>query len=88
MGKEKEALFVRKLLVFTLCAGFGALLMVYVSESDWPMAVLMGVSLGLSTALFVYVYPRDLAPPADQHHEKLMRHREMTKKDFRVSARP
>jgi hypothetical protein len=79
MDKEKEALSMRKLLVFTLCAGFGALLMVYVSESDWPMAVLMGVSLGLSTALFVYVYPRDLAPPADQRHETTLRRQAITK---------
>lgn len=78
----------RRLLVFTLCAALGALLMVYVSESDWPKAVLMGVSLGLSTALFVYVYPRDLAPPADQRHEKAMRRdAEVLKSDFRPSAR-
>ena len=80
----------RKVLVFGLCAVLGALLMIYVSESDWPMAVLMGVALGLSTALFVYVYPRDLAPPADQRHEKAMRlraERGESKTDFRASAR-
>jgi hypothetical protein len=77
-----------KVLVFALCAASGALLMVYVSESDWRMAALMGVALGLSTALFVYVYPRDLAPPADQRHEKAMRRNaEVLKSDFRPSVR-
>ena len=80
----------RKILVFGLCAAFGALLMIYVSESDWPKAALMGVALGLSTALFFYVYPRDLAPPADQRHEKAMQRkaeRGEPKTDFRASAR-
>jgi hypothetical protein len=64
-----------KIVVFLLCAAFGALLMIYVSESDWTMAATMGVALGLSTALFVYVYPKDLAPPADEHSEKLLQRR-------------
>ena len=66
---------------------FGALLMIYVSEGDWPMAVLMGVSLGLSTALFFYVYPRDLAPPADQRHEATHKAIARAKADFRASLR-
>jgi len=77
----------RKVLVFMLCAGLGALLMIYVSESDWPKAALMGVCLGLSTALFVYVYPRDLALPADQRHEKAIRRADAKKADIRASAR-
>jgi hypothetical protein len=85
---ETKGAFMRKVLVFTLCAALGALLMVYVSQSDWTMAALMGVALGLSAALFVYVYPTDLAPPADQHHEALMRRKALaTKADFRTSTR-
>ncbi|MBL6852739.1 MAG: hypothetical protein ISS15_12210 [Alphaproteobacteria bacterium] len=76
-----------KVVAFLLWAVFGALLMIDVSESDWPMAALMGVALGLSTALFVYVYPKDLAPPADEHSEKLLRRRaEMAKTNLKRPA--
>jgi len=80
----------RKVVVFALCAALGALLLMYVSESDWRMAALMGVALGLSTALFIYVYPTDVAPPADQRFEKAMRlkaDKREPKTDFRASAR-
>ncbi|MGZ5935442.1 MAG: hypothetical protein ACXWLO_01300 [Rhizomicrobium sp.] len=40
-----------------------------VVESGWLLAAIIGIGLGTTAALFVYAYPRDLAPPADRRHE-------------------
>jgi len=65
----------RKRTVFATCAVLGAILLLWVAESDWLLAVVTGVALGLSTALFVYVYPHDAAPPSDRRHEATQRRR-------------
>ncbi|HEY0106515.1 MAG TPA: hypothetical protein VGB91_10555 [Rhizomicrobium sp.] len=78
----------RKSTVFAVCATLGAVLAVYLSESDWVMAAITGAALGLSTALFVYVYPADAAPPADRRHEASMRRKaQPSKGDFKTPAR-
>jgi hypothetical protein len=59
----------RKVLVFAICAGLGALLFINVSESDWLMAGVLGTAMGLMLALFFFVYPKDMAPPADRRYE-------------------
>ena len=65
----------RKRTVFAICALLGAGLLVAVVESNWFLAAIIGLGLGLTTALFVYVYPLDIAPPADRRHEATLRRR-------------
>jgi hypothetical protein len=65
----------RKRTVFAICAVLGAMLAVYLTESDWLLAAITGAAMGISTALFVYVYPLDAAPPADRRHEATQRRR-------------
>jgi hypothetical protein len=63
--------------IFAACAVLGALLLVFVSESNWLMAAVLGVALGLSLALFFYVYPTDIAAPSDRRHEAAQRKRDL-----------
>ena len=65
----------RKRTIFLICALMGAALLVSVVESNWLLAAIIGVGLGTTTALFVYVYPLDAAPPADRRHEATLRRR-------------
>jgi hypothetical protein len=59
----------RKRTVFSICALLSAVLLMAVVESGWLLAAVTGIGLGTTAALFVYAYPRDVAPPADRRHE-------------------
>ncbi|MEI9993774.1 MAG: hypothetical protein WDM91_04195 [Rhizomicrobium sp.] len=63
----------RKRTIFTISGLLGGGLVLSAAESDWLLAAVIGVALGLSTALFVHVYPHDIAPPADRRHEASQR---------------
>jgi len=63
----------RKRTIFAICALFGAVLLVAVAESNWLLAAITGMGLGITCCLMVYAYPNDIAPPADRRHEATQR---------------
>ncbi len=65
----------RKRTMYALCAIFGAVALLALSESDWILAMVMGACLGLSVAFMVHAYPNDIAPPSDRRHEATQRRR-------------
>ena len=65
----------RKRTVYLICALLGAVLLVTVAESNWLLAAIVGVGLGLTAAVMVHAYPVDIAPPADRRHENTQRRR-------------
>ena len=65
----------RKRVAYSICAGLGAVLLVAMAESNWLLAAITGMGIGLTVALIVHAYPRDAAPPADRRHENTQRRR-------------
>ncbi len=65
----------RKRVAFGILMLLGMVLLVAVSESNWPLAAVMGVVLGAAVAVTIYAYPHDAAPPADRRHEASQRRR-------------
>jgi hypothetical protein len=63
----------RKAKAFWVTVVLGAVLAVAVADENWLMAAVVGAALVASLWIFVHVYPRDLAPPADRRHEATLR---------------
>jgi hypothetical protein len=63
----------RKTKAFWVSVVFGAILAVAVADENWPMAAIIGAILVATLWIFVHVFPRDLAPPADRRHENTLR---------------
>ncbi|MGN6516931.1 MAG: hypothetical protein ACTHLR_13945 [Rhizomicrobium sp.] len=63
----------RKPKVFLVTILLGALLAVAVADDNWLLAAAFGAALVAALWLFVHVYPRDAAPPADRRHEATVR---------------
>lgn len=65
----------RKRTKLGLYSALGAALLLWAASSNWLLAGLVGLGLGLMVFVFTHSYPHDLAPPSDRRHENTLRRR-------------
>jgi hypothetical protein len=65
----------RKRTLFAVLTALGAMTLIVLANSNWLLAALVGVGLGLIVFVFVHAYPHDIAPPSDRRHENTLRRR-------------
>ena len=65
----------RKRTKLGLYSALGAALLIWAASSNWILAGIVGLGLGLTFFVFTHSYPHDLAPPSDRRHEATLRRR-------------
>jgi hypothetical protein len=73
----------RKRVLFAILAGLGAMIMIVFADSNWLLAAIVGVGLGVVVFTFVHAYPHDVAPPSDRRHENTQRRRAAQRESLR-----
>ena len=73
----------RKRTALVLCAVVGASVLTLLADSNWLLAALVGMGVGVAVFVLVHAYPHDIAPPADRRHENTQRRRALQRENLR-----
>ncbi|MBV8977457.1 MAG: hypothetical protein JO261_02635 [Alphaproteobacteria bacterium] len=58
-----------------LMMSFATLAVLVITTSNWLLAALVGMGIGVIFFVFTHAYPNDIAPPSDRRHENTQRRR-------------
>jgi cyanate permease len=73
----------RKRTLFGLLMLVGTCACLWVAQSNWVLAAIIGMGCGATVAILILAYPLDIAPPADRRHENTQRRKQLQRDSLR-----